>query len=334
MKRTKICDLLDIKYPIVQAPMAYIAGPELAAGVSNAGGLGVVGPLAGVSLTPSRGNLNIVGERTRQQIKTTRSLTNKPFAINVIISRYKMMDYTDCSLEVCLEENLPLIYLSYNEYDSPPPEPYIKKAKEGGAKVLVRPVNCTSEMARKLEAAGVDILVAAGYDAGGHSGKDKIPTLTLVPYIVNAVNIPVVSGGGIGDARGVVAMFALGVDGVLIGSRFIPTYECDAPQSVKQAVLTCQENSTVTYSGPNGEARALKNMLMERILSMQANGASWEEIDKAAYSGQVRSGLVEGDIQWGAVFVGPGAGMAKAITSAEEVMASLIEGYQIIVDNL
>ena len=291
--------------------MAYIGGPKLAAAVSNAGGLGVVGPFAGVSTAPSGGNLSIVGERTRQQIEATRSFTDKPFAINVMVGRTRWVDRTERSLEVCREERLPLVYLSYNEYDSPSPEPYIKKAKDSGAKVLLRSANCTSEMARRLEAAGVDVLVIAGYDAGGHSGYNKIPTLTLVPYIVDAVQIPVVAGGGIGDARGIAAVLALGADGVLIGSRFIPT-----------------------YSGPDGEGRALRNKLLEHVLSLQTRGASWEEIERAIYSGQVRTGLVDGDVEWGAIFVSPGAGMAKTITSAEEAMTSLVAGYEDIVNRL
>lgn len=325
----KLCDLLGINYPIVQAPMAYVSGPKLAAAVSNAGGLGVVGPFGGVPTTPSRGDLNVVGERIRIQITSTRQLTKKPFSINVIIGRGKYGGHTDKSLDVCLEEKLPIIYLTYNDYDSCDPQPYIQKAKRGGAKVIVRNVNPDAETARKMEAMGADVLVVAGYDAGGHSGYARNTVMTLVPFIVDAVKIPVVAGGAVGDARGVAAVLALGADGVLIGSRFMTTKESDTPESVQKAISRLKETGTTTFSGPDGEGRAYINNLTKKALAMRERGATFEEIDDAVYKGQTRAALEGGDVENGALFVSPGAGLARnKIVSVDEFMNSLVKGYR------
>ena len=265
MKRTRICHLLNIQYPIIQAPMNWIAGIELASAVSNAGGLGTIVINAGYRTITT--DVAETGERLREQIKKIKELTTKPFAVNFAARAgagfREAMVYSDECVKVAIEEGIPVAILAGTH-----PELYTNRLKEAGVKVLHRPNPCTVKDAKNAEEVGVDAVIAVGYDAGGHSGVYRTPTFVLVPQVVDAVKVPVIAGGGIADARGFVAALALGAEGVYIGTGFITTHECPAHANFKQAIINATDTGTVTWTTPLGITRALRNALSERCLEM------------------------------------------------------------------
>ena len=210
MKSNRLCELLGIEYPVIQAPMNWITGAELASAVSNAGGLGVLGPNAGAN--DETDDVIETGERLRQQIKKTKSLTHKPFGVNLMSAstdlRPGSKPFSDQCTRVVLEEGVPAVVLAGDK-----PELYTDRLKEAGIKVLHRALPVNVEIAQKAEQAGVDAFIAVGFEGGGHTGFYHIPTFVLVPQIVNALQIPVVAGGGIADSRGMSAALALGAEG-------------------------------------------------------------------------------------------------------------------------
>lgn len=320
MKKNRLCELLGIEYPVIQAPMNWITWAELAAAVSNAGGLGVIGPNAG-ERTETKDVVE-TGERLRRQIKKVKSLTKKPFGVNLMTS---FLDhpgggeaFTKRCFEVILEEGIPVAVIAGSG-----PEKYVKQLKNAGIKVLHRgmPVNVTA--AKEAEQAGVDALVAVGFEGGGHTGHDRIPTFVLIPQIVGALQIPVVAGGGIVDGRGMAAALALGAEGIYMGTRFIATKECPAHQTVKQAILDATDTSTATVTGPNGVLRALRTPLMERCLQMEANGSSPQEVSNV-YRPRYMKGMLEGNMIEGVFVCGAGAGLIKELKSAAEVVRDVI----------
>lgn len=331
MKKTKmfaLCELLGIKYPVIQAPMNWITWAELAAAVSNAGGLGVIGPNAG-ERTETKSVVE-TGERLRREIRKIKSLTRKPFGVNLQTSGTVVYPnqlgssdlFSEQCLKVILEEGIPVAVLVGSE-----PERYVKQLKDAGIKVLHRamPVNVTA--AKKAEQAGVDALVAVGFDGGGHTGHDRIPTFVLIPQIVDALKIPVVAGGGIVDGRGMAAALSLGAEGVYMGTRFVATTECPAHQNVKQAILDATDNSTVTVTGLLGVLRALKSPLMERCVRMEASGSTSREITDLYHSGYMK-GMLEGNITEGSFVFGSGAGLIKEIKGAAEVVREVVKEAQ------
>ena len=255
MKKTLLCELLGIEYPVIQAPMNWITGAELAGAVSDAGGLGVIGPNAG-----ERTQTNDVvetGERLRRQIRKVKSMTDKPFGVNLMTFFADHADsskaFSDQCLQVILEERVPVAVLAGSG-----PKEYTERLKKEQVKVLFRPLQPNIVTAREAEEAGVDALIAVGFEAGGHAGYDRIPTLVLIPQIVDAVQIPVVAGGGIVDGRGMAAALALGAQGIFMGTRFVATTECSAHQNVKKAIVDAGDTSTVTVTGTVGVLRALE----------------------------------------------------------------------------
>jgi NAD(P)H-dependent flavin oxidoreductase YrpB (nitropropane dioxygenase family) len=321
MKKTPLCKLLGIEYPMIQAPMNWITCAELAAAVSNAGGLGVIGPNAG-ERTETK-DIVETGERLRRQIRKTKSLTQKPFGVNLMTSNPDHpgggSPFSDQCLKVILEESIQVVVLAGSE-----PEKYVKPLKDSGIKVLHRalPVNVT--VAKKAEHAGVDALVAVGFDGGGHTGHDRIPTFVLIPQIVNALRIPVIAGGGIANGKGMAAALTLGAEGVYMGTRFIVTMECPAHQNVKQAILDAIDTSTVTVTGTVGVLRALKTPLMERCVQMEGSGSTLQEISNL-YRPAYMKGMLEGDIIEGTFICGAGAGLIKEVKSAGDVVRNIVQ---------
>jgi len=254
MLKTRICDLLGIEYPIIQAPMNWITGANLAAAVSNAGGLGTLGPNAGV--TGVTEDVALTGERLRGEIQKMKLLTGKPFAVNFPIGFGTVKDFADRCAEVALEEGIHAAITSMGS-----PRVYTDRFKEAGVKVfhLVTSV----KQALKAEDAGVDAVVAQGFEAGGHSGADELPTLVLVPQVADAVKIPVVAAGGIADARGFVAALVMGAEAVYMGTRFLATLECDAHPNLKQAVLNADDTATIAWGKKLGVGigRSLKKTM-------------------------------------------------------------------------
>jgi enoyl-[acyl-carrier protein] reductase II len=321
MKKAKICDLLGIEYPIIQAPMTWITSAEMVAAVSEAGGLGTLGPNAGAKTVTTSITEN--GERLRQQIKKVKSLTRKPFAVNLVIALpdypKQGMEFSEECLRVIIEEKAPVVITVGGDA-----EVFTGRLKREGIKVLHRAVPINVGVAKASEKAGVDVIVAVGCDGGGHSGIDQIPTFSLIPQIVDAVKIPVIAGGGISDGRGLAAALAVGAEGAYLGTRFIASKECPAHSEAKQALIDATDIGTVTITGVFGILRSQRNALMERCLDMAAMGAT--PLDVATiYGGGFKTGLLDGDLidgnlSWGAV-----VGMIKDIKSASDIIQDILK---------
>jgi NAD(P)H-dependent flavin oxidoreductase YrpB (nitropropane dioxygenase family) len=325
MKRTGICELLGIEYPIIQAPMAGITWAELAVAVSNAGGMGTIGPNAG-STTPTS-DVTETGERLRGQIRKAKSLTSKPFAVNFPIGGVDL-GFSERCIQVAIEERIPVAITSMGS-----PRIYTDRLHEAGAKVLH--VVASVRHAKGSEAAGVDAVVAAGYDGGGHLGLDELPTFVLVPQVVDAVKIPVVASGGIADARGLIAALALGADGVYMGTRFLATHESVAHTNMKKAVIEATDAGTVTWGRGLDLVRTVKSDFSRRYLEKEAGGASVEglQIFLRGQGGQMPA-TVTGDIDNNYAFCGAVAGMINEIVSAEEVVRSIMDGVEAVLFGL
>ena len=321
MKKNRLCELLGIEHPVIQAPMNWITWAELAAIVSNAGGLGVIGPNAG-ERTETKDVVE-TGERLRRQIKKVKSLTKKPFGVNLMTSFQDHPGggeaFSKRCLEVILEEGIPVAVIAGNG-----PEKYVKQLKGAGIKVLHRGMPVNVKAAKEAEQAGVDALIAVGFEGGGHTGHDRIPTFVLIPQIVGALQIPVVAGGGIVNGRGMAAALSLGAKGIYMGTRFIVTKECPAHQNVKQAILDANDTSTVTVTGPNGVLRVLRTPLMERCVQMEASGSTPWEISNL-YRPQYMKGMLEGNMIEGTFVFGAGAGLIKEVKSAAEVVRDVVK---------
>ena len=317
MKKTRICQLLNIEYPIIQGGMNWIASAELAAAVSNAGGLGLLSPDAGMSLQADP------VENLRNQIKKAKNLTDKPFGVNFPLQNPVVKELID----VAIEQGVTVVVTSAGN-----PATYTSYLKDSGVKVLH--AVASTRHAKGAETRGVDAVVAEGYEAGGHNGFDELPTFVLVPQVVDAVKIPVVAAGGIADARGFVAALALGAEGVQIGTRFIATHECIAHPNFKEAVIKAIDTGTVISGRKLGPTRGLKNELVAKILEMESQGASAEEIESFIGRGRARIGQLEGDLVNGEGYCGAIAGMITEIVSAGEVVRSIVDGAKAVVARL
>ncbi|MDN5331135.1 MAG: enoyl-[acyl-carrier protein] reductase [Tepidanaerobacteraceae bacterium] len=308
MFHTEICDLLGIKYPIIQGGMAWVATAELAAATSNAGGLGIIG--AG----------NAPPEIVRQEIKKVRNLTDKPFGVNV----YFMSPYVDEVMEVIIEEKVPVITTGAGN-----PGKYIPRLKEAGVKVI--PVVASVALAQRLEKTGVDAVIAEGMECGGHIGE--ITTMALVPQVVDAVKIPVIAAGGIADARGFLAALALGAKGVQMGTRFLCSVECTIHENYKNAVLKATDRSTVVTGRPTGHpVRVLKNKLAREFEILEKKGAGKEEYE-ALGTGKLKA-AVEGDAEYGSLMAGQIAGLINDIKPVKEIIEEIMEGAKKLLDEM
>ncbi|MDN5344313.1 MAG: enoyl-[acyl-carrier protein] reductase [Clostridia bacterium] len=299
MLHTPLCDLLGITYPIIQGGMAWVATGELAAAVSAAGGLGIIG--AG-SAPP---------EAVRQEIRKVRERTDRPFGVNI----YYMSPYVEELVDLVCAERVPVVTSGAGN-----PGKHLPQLKDAGVKVI--PVVASVALARRLERLGVDALVAEGMECGGHIGE--IATMPLVPQIVDAVKIPVIAAGGIADGRGLVAALALGAAGVQMGTRFICATECTVHPNYKQAVLKAGDRDTVVTGMTGHYVRVLKNKLTRQFEELAARGATWEEMDRLG-TGKLRAAVVEGDVEYGSLMAGQSAALVREIKPAvaiiEEVMA-------------
>ena len=334
MKQTRLCQLLGIEYPIIQAPMAWITCAELAAAVSNAGGLGTLGPEAGAKTQEEAKDLDIVERCLREQIRKVKTLTDKPFAVNFPIGWGKQKIFNERRITVAIEEGMPIAIVSMGS-----PELFTQKLHDAGIKVIHIVVSV--EQARKAEKAGVDAIVCIGYEAGGHIGADELPTFVLVPQVVDAVEIPVIAAGGIADARGLVAALALGAEGVYMGTRFLATYECNAHPTMKQTVIQAGDTSTIAFGRRTGISRCLKNAYTARHMEMEASGATFDELREYERSGddlggwrRIPAALVDGNITHGSAACGAIAGMINEIISAGEVIRRMVEGYEAVLAKL
>ena len=306
---TRLCELLGIEYPIIQGGMAWVATAELAAAVSNGGGLGLIA--AG----------GAPAEVVREQIKKARQLTDKPFGVNVML----MSPFAEEVMQVIIEEKPAVVATGAGN-----PGKYIPALKEAGIKIL--PVIASVAMAKKMEKSGVDAVIAEGTEAGGHIGE--LTTMVLVPQVVDAVNIPVGAAGGFGENRGPMAAFSLGADGIQVGTRFICSEECIAHDNYKQAVIKAKDrDAVVTGRSTGAPVRALKNKLTREYAKLESAGASKEEIEALGVGG-LRRAFEEGDVENGSLMAGQSAAMVKDIKPCADIIKSYFEGIEDIISDI
>lgn len=328
----RLCELLGIKYPIVQAPMGWIAAGELAGSVSRAGGLGCIGPNAG--LTFASHDPEIVGQALLKEINRVRQITDKPFAVNLPIGR-RGKNICDRRVEIAVEEKIKVAVVSMGS-----PDEYTPALKKAGIKVI-HAVSSVKQ-AVKAEESGVDAVVVEGYEAGGHTGLDEIPLFVLIPQVADAVKIPVIAGGGIADARGLLASLALGAEGIYMGTRFMATFECAVHPAVKEAVVNATDTSTVAYGRKAySMMRVIRNEFSDKYLEMEFHNAPLEELRNfdnyvGGSGGKHRliAALIEGDLVNGTIGCGAGAGLVKSIVSAGDVVKQIMEEANKIRKNL
>jgi enoyl-[acyl-carrier protein] reductase II len=294
----EITKLLKIKFPIIQGGMAWIADSSLAAAVSNAGGLGII---ACGGADP---------EWVRSEIRKTRTLTDKPFGINVML----LSPFVDGVMEVACQEKVQVVTTGAGN-----PGKYIAKLKENG--VIVIPVVASIAIALRVERAGADAVIAEGLEAGGHIGE--VTTMALVPQIVDSVKIPVLAAGGIADGRGVAAAFMLGAKGIQVGTRFLVAHECTVSDNYKKLILKAKDSDTVVTGRSTGHpVRVLKNKLARVVLKMEKENADLEEINELC-TGTLRAAVKDGDVEMGSVMSGQIAGIVYKEQSAKDIIEEM-----------
>jgi enoyl-[acyl-carrier protein] reductase II len=311
MFNTRICDILEIEYPIILGGMVWICSNELAAAVSEAGGLGT---LAGGSMMP---------DELRKEISLVKEKTKKTFCVNIPLLRPDAEELIDISID----GGASVIATSAGN-----PKRFTKKIKDAGLKVIH--VSPNVKLAMKGAGAGVDALVAEGVEAGGHNGFDEITTMALVPQVVDKVDIPVIAAGGIADSRGFVAALALGAEGVQMGTRFVATFEAKAHKNFKDAILNAIDISTIITARTLGPTRCIKNALSEKILEAEKGGVTTEELLEMIGEGRSRKAAVDGDCDKGTVYSGQIGGLITELKSSEEVIEDIIEGAKVLVKTL
>lgn len=294
----RICEILNVKYPIIQGGMAWVADSNLAAAVSNAGGFGIIGTGSATA------------DIVKKEIDNCRRLTDKPFGVNVML----MSPNADEVIDLIIEEKPAGITTGAGN-----PAKYMDRLKEAGIKVI--PVVPTVALAQRMEKLGADAVIAEGTEAGGHIGE--LTTMVLVPQVAEALNIPVIAAGGVADGRGIAASFALGAEGVQIGTRFICSEECNIHQNYKDAVLKAKDRDAVVTGRPTGHpVRTLKNKLAKKYLKMEKEGASPEELEKLG-AGALRLAVVEGDKDGGSFMAGQSAAMVREIKPCKEIVEEI-----------
>ena len=298
--KTEVTKLLGIEYPIIQGGMAWVAEYHLAAAVSQAGGLGLIGAASAPA------------SWVREQIRKVKKQTNKPFGVNIML----ISPYADEVAQVIVEEGVPVVTTGAGS-----PEKYMKMWKEAGVKVI--PVVASVAMAKRMERCGADAVVAEGTEAGGHIGENT--SMVLVPQVADAVHIPVIAAGGIADGRGIAAAFMLGAKGVQMGTRFVVTKEAFVHENYKKCILKARDiDSRVTGRTTGHPVRALRNQMTKVYLEKEKEGASFEELELLTLGG-LKKAVVEGDVTAGSVMAGQIAGMIKEEVSCQELLQKLVK---------
>ena len=298
--KTELTELLGIEYPIIQGGMAWVAEYHLAAAVSEAGGLGLIGAA------------HAPADWVRDQVRQVKKLTDKPFGVNIML----MSPYADEVAKVIVEEGVPVVTTGAGD-----PEKYMKMWKDAGVKII--PVVASVALARRMERCGADAVVAEGTESGGHIGETT--TLVLVPQVVDAVSIPVIAAGGIADGRGIAAAFMLGAKGVQMGTHFVATEECHVHQNYKDMILKAKDIDTrVTGRTTGHPVRALRNQMTKEYLKKEAEGASFEELEQLTLGG-LRRAVVDGDVKTGSVMSGQSAGLVKEQMTCAQLIQKLVK---------
>lgn len=309
MLNTRINHILKIKYPIIQGGMAWISDSNLAASVSNAGGLGVIA--AG----------NAPPDWLRNEIKKVKQLTDKPFGVNIML----MSPYSEEISNVVIEENVPIVITGAGN-----PGKYLSKWKENN--ILVLPVVPSVTLAIRLERLGVDAIICEGTEAGGHVGE--LTTMSLVPQVVDAVNVPVVSAGGIGDGRGLTAALSLGAEGVQVGTRFLSATECNVHENYKKKIINSKDTDTIVTGRKTGHpVRIMKNKLSRKYKELDKLNSPVEDYEKLG-QGTLYKAAIEGDTDYGSVMAGQIAGLIKNEQSCKEIIEELITETKNSTENL
>jgi enoyl-[acyl-carrier protein] reductase II len=302
--QNRITNLFGIQYPIIQAGMIWCSGWELASAVSNAGGLGIMG--AG-SMYP---------DILRIQIQKCKQATDKPFAVNLPL----LYPDIDKHIATILEEKVPIVFTSAGN-----PAAWTETLKNAGIKVVH--VVSNEKFALKAEASGVDAIVAEGFEAGGHNGREETTTLVLVPQIVKVVKIPVIAAGGIGTGKTMLAAMALGAEAVQIGSRFVASQESSAHQNFKQAVVDAKDGSTQLSLKKLTPVRLIKNKFWEQIASAEMSGASSEVLAEMLGRARAKKGMFEGDLEEGELEIGQISGYINEIKPAAQIVKEIVNEY-------
>ena len=308
--RSSICELLQIKYPLIQGGMIWCSGWELASAVSNAGGLGVIGS---GSMYP---------EILREQIRKCKAATDKPFAVNVPL----LYPDLDAHIGIIIEEKVPIVITSAGN-----PATYTPLFKENGLKVIH--VIANVKFAQKAESAGVDAVVAEGFEAGGHNGREETTTLCLVPLIKASVKIPVIAAGGISGGAAMAAVMCLGADGVQMGSRFAATQESSAHEGFKQEIVKAGDGATALTLKEITPVRLLKNSFYSQVQQAYERGADKEALSSLLGRGRAKKGMFEGDLDEGELEIGQVSAQINEIVSAKEVVEQTIKECVAVLQN-
>lgn len=299
--KTQITELFNIKYPIIQGGMIWCSGWELASAVSNAGGLGLIG--AG-SMYP---------EVLRLHIKKTKQATSNPFGVNLPLIYPQIEEH----ISVLLEENIKIVFTSAGN-----PKKYTSFFKEKG--ITVVHVVANVKFAEKCVEAGVDAIVAEGYEAGGHNGFEENTTMTLIPQIVQTINLPVIAAGGIATGAGLIAALALGAQGVQIGSRFAASVESSAHINFKNAIVEAKNADTMVAFKKLIPVRLFKNEFYNKVNELETNGATVEQLSEILGKGRAKKGMFEGDLVNGELEIGQISGLINSIETAEQIINKII----------
>lgn len=303
MKDNRVCKILGTEYPLLQGGMAWVANAALAAAVSNGGGVGII---AAANTPP---------DILEQEILKAAKLTDRPFGLNIML----MSPTANDALELAAKHRVPIVTTGAGS-----PGKVLERLKPLGTTVI--PVVASVAQARRVEKQGADAVVAEGMEAGGHIGE--LTTMVMVPQIVAALKVPVIAAGGIANGYGVVAAFALGAEGVQLGTRFICCEECTVHANFKQAVVDARDRSTAVTGQSTGHAvRCLRNKLTAEFEKLEERCASTEEIERLG-TGKLRSAVIDGDAEWGSLMAGQSAGMVNDILPAAEIIKNLFKEAQ------
>ncbi len=312
MIKTRVSELLGIEYPILKGGMVWVSNSRLTAAVSNAGGLGVMG-IGAMDL-----------DTFDKELRVLKGMTDRPFGVSCPLIR---PDY-EVMLNAALERGVNIVVTSAGN-----PAKVNKMLLDAG--VIAIHVVANVKMAKKVEDLGYHMLVAEGFEAGGHNGRDELTTLTLVPQVVDAVRIPVIAAGGIADARGMVAAFALGAEGIQMGTRFVATKESPVHENFKMAIINAGDtDTTITGRAFNDPTRVIKNDFTEKIIDAERKGVDPVKILEMIGSDRTYIGSVKGDMDNGSLMSGQVAGMIKELKSVEEVIKDIISGLAPVVNRI
>jgi enoyl-[acyl-carrier protein] reductase II len=303
--------LFNIKYPIVQGGMIWCSGWELASAVSNAGGLGLLGS---GSMYP---------DILREQIKKCKQATNNPFGVNVPLLYPNIEEH----IKIIIEEGVKIVFTSAGN-----PKTWTNHLKSHG--ITVVHVVSNVKFATKCQEAGVDAIVAEGFEAGGHNGREETTTLVLIPQVKKAITIPLIAAGGISSGKAMAAAFALGAEGVQIGSRFVTTQESSAHINFKNAIVEAKEGDTRLSLKQLTPVRLLKNSFSEKVSELEKKGASVEELSNLLGRGRAKKGMFEGDLVEGELEIGQVSGAIDKIETVKEVVDEIVTEYNLVIKKL